>query len=78
MNMTVALKKTKDDRFTIGASASFAFDTTSTKEGFVNFYLSLKRRLKITIFNQALSYFRKISINCVAIQGSQTRDLRGV
>jgi len=67
VNVTVPLKDAKDDCFTVCAPASFPFDAACTKERFVNFNLSRKGRLSLTIFDQALPNFCEISINRVAI-----------
>ena len=51
--MAVPLKDAEDDRFAKSAPASFALDAFGTEERFVNFNLSRKGRLGVTVVDEA-------------------------
>jgi hypothetical protein len=75
--VTVPLKDAEDDCFAISTTASFSFDATRSKKGFVNFNFSRKGRLCVAIFNQALPDFFEITIDRVANEAPRSK-LRGI
>ena len=68
IDVTVPLKDAKDDRFTQSTTASFAFDTTCSKERFVDFNFSRKGGLGIAIFDQSQPDRFQISIDGIAAE----------
>ena len=58
INLSLALKHTKDNCFAISATTSFTSNTLCPKVGFIDLYRTLQRRFKFTILGNSLSYFK--------------------
>ena len=68
IHFPISFKDSKYNSLSIGSSTSFAFDTLCSKEGFINFYFSRKRRFLFTVFSDSFSDCFKISINRITVQ----------
>lgn len=78
IHFPIAFEDAKNNSFTESSSASFAFNSPSAKEAFVNFNLSRERRLSLTELGNSLSDFCEISVDGVPVKTGDFCNLRGV
>ena len=74
----IAFEDAKYNSFTESSTASFAFNSPSAKEAFINFYLSGKRRLPFTEFGNSFSNFSEISVDSIPVKTGDLRNLRSI
>ena len=74
----VAFKDTKNNCFAEGSTATFSLYASGAKVAFINFNLSVKRRLPLTIFGNLLPNFSEVSVNSISIQVGDLCNLRGI
>ena len=67
-NASIAFEDAEYNCFTESSAASFAFNATSTKETFINFNLSRKRRLTLTKLSNSFPDSCEISVNSVPVK----------
>ena len=71
VDLPIPLEDPKDNVFTIHPAATFSFDPSSPKVGFIDFHLFAERRLGFTEFRNACSNDPHIPIHRIAIQAGQ-------
>jgi len=74
----IALEDTENNCFTESSTASFALNTTSAKETFIDFNLSRKRRSTLTEPSNFFSNTCEISVNSIPVKPGNFSNLRSV
>ena len=77
IHVSIAFKDSKDDGFTSGAPASFAFGSSGTKVRFINFNLTTKRRFVLAKLSNASSNRLQILVHRITTKMGQFGYLSG-
>ena len=78
IDFAVSFEDAKNNSFTKSATASFALNSTSAEETFINFNLAGKGGLPFAELGNSFPNFGEVSVNSVPVQAGNFSSLRGV